>query len=607
MDNLDYGVIGNCRSAALVASDASIDWCCLPDFNSSSAFGRLLDQEKGGFCRIEGETASRYSQAYLDNTNILRTVLETTEGSCEVLDFMPRYRTEQNSYHCPPDIIRLLRPLTGTPRLRIVYDPRLGYARHATATAVDHDCVKSETTEGVYDSLYLYSDLPHETFLEARPFTLKQECFLLISYNQKILPVDSKTVHLEYERTLVYWLNWVERTVSFRRYGAAITRSALVLKLLSVQKSGAIVAAATTSLPEVLGGERNWDYRFCWVRDASMTIDVFSKIGHQNVAMRFLNFIIDTIPWKRDKMQIMYGIRGERDLTEHELDWLAGYAGSRPVRIGNAAYTQQQNDTYGILIDIIHQYFRLFRANLDNGEELWTVVRSLAHSVEKSWRDVDMGIWEFRGMRRHFVFSKVLSWTAFDRAARIAALIGRSDYAEHWRALAEEVKADIHTNGWSETVGAFTQYYGSDATDAANLLMANYGFIEPHDPKFVATVLRTRDELCRDGLAYRYRTPDDFGESTTSFTICTFWLAKCLHLIGEQDEAKRIFEGVLAHANHLGLFSEGIDIRSKRLLGNFPQAYSHLALIDTAITLSDAQLTDEERLLRALREPQRAR
>jgi GH15 family glucan-1,4-alpha-glucosidase len=395
----------------------------------------------------------------------------------------------------------------------------------------------------------------------------------------------------------------VDQGAKFSKYNEEIIRSSLVLKLLTYQKSGAILAAITTSLPESLGEVRNWDYRFCWIRDASMVISILTTIGHYSSAERFLNFIINVIPYKDEKIQIMYGIRGEKKLVEKELPWLSGYQGSKPVRIGNAAYLQKQNDIYGVLIDVIYNYFKLFRNTLANSEELWTVVRTLARTVINNWMKPDSGIWEYRNQGRHFTFSKVLCWVALDRGVKIAELLGKKTTAQEWARIRDVIKRNILKKGWNPELNSFTQSYGSEDIDAANLLMANYGFIDALDPKYVMTVQKTREILSKDGLMYRYRSPDDFGEPNSSYTVCTFWMIKSLFLIGEKSAAEEMFRTVLSYGNHLGLFSEDIDFATKRLLGNFPQAYSHLALIDTAITLSGEEVSDETKLMNILRYP----
>jgi GH15 family glucan-1,4-alpha-glucosidase len=563
-------------------------------------FAAILDRAKGGSFGFEPEELLTVSQEYERNTNILVTRFETGKGDFEVVDFMPRYRLE-SGYHFPPEIIRYLRPLRGKPVLKVLYDPRPAYAKPPSVNRNQGDYIKSTTSEGSYESVYLYSNLDLEAILNSRPIELKEDAYFLFGYNQKLLDLSVNRIRLEYERTKVYWLNWIDRTIHYTFATDVILRSALVLKLLTYQPSGAILAAVTTSLPEVIGGVRNWDYRYCWIRDSSMIISTLSNLGHYNAARRFLDFILEVIPFKDEKIQIMYGIKGEKKLEEKELFWFSGYGDSRPVRVGNAAYLQKQNDIYGVLLDVIYQDFRLFRNTLTISEDLWTVVRGLARSVELNWRKPDKGIWEFRSGNKHFVFSKVLSWTAMDRAAKIAALFNKPALEASWKKSRDEIKNDILKKGWNPKAGAFTQFYGSENLDASNLLMQAYGFIEAGDEKYVATVRKTRERLLRNGLMYRYRTEDDFGEPKSSFTVCTFWMIKSLYLIGEKEEAFKLFDELLSCGNHLDLFSEGIDFDSRRLLGNFPQGYSHLALIDTAITLSGMHVEENDKILSILR------
>lgn len=587
MDNLDYGLIGNCRSAALINKSGSIDWCCLPEFNSSSVFAKILDEEKGGSFEIVVDDSYRIVQTYISKTNILRTFFTNGKDAFEVLDFMPRYKDEDRSYYYPPDLIRIFKLIKGQPEFSVKYNPKLNYAKSSIKTKIHSTYIKSYASGGNYTSVYLYTDVDMEKVVNQEKICLDKDKFFLMSYHQKLLNQDLERIYLKYHRTVVYWLDWTERTHRYSKYQSEIVRSALVLKLLSYDKTGAILAAATTSIPETIGEVRNWDYRFCWLRDASMVIKVMTNLGHFNMARRFLKFIIDVVPYKDEKVQIMYGIDKQKTLTEKTLDHLSGYKNSKPVRIGNAAYIQKQNDIYGILMDVIYQQFERYENSLQNKEDLWTIVRSVVKIVKKNWQKPDMGIWEFRSEPRHFTFSKLLCWVAIDRAAKIAKLLGKDEYSSEWVVLQEKIHRDIYTNAWNKEKEAFTQYYGAAYLDASTLLMESYGFIDAKDPKFISTVHATKAELSRDGLMYRYKNEDDFGLPSSSFTICTFWLINSLNKIGERQEAERMFEKVLTYANHLGLYSEDIDFETKRLLGNFPQAYSHLALIETAINLSN--------------------
>jgi GH15 family glucan-1,4-alpha-glucosidase len=318
-----------------------------------------------------------------------------------------------------------------------------------------------------------------------------------------------------------------------------------------------------------------------------MSLETLIKMGHFYSAQRFLDYLKRILKSKNDSFQIMYGIRGERDLSETELSHLSGYENSKPVRIGNAAYSQRQNDVFGYLLNIIHQYYEHFPGTLDELEDIWEIVRNISRTISTHWEKPDKGIWEIRADEKHYVFSKVMSWVAMDKAAKIASALNKSYYAETWRGIANDIKEDVLKNGWNEDLQSFTQTYSNSELDASLLLMAEYGFIAPDDTRYKRTVTAVKNALFYEGLVYRYKTPDDFGKPMSSFTICTFWLVQALFRIGMKEDAKNIFENLLTYGNHLGLFSEDIHFSTKRLLGNFPQAYSHLALINTAIMFSE--------------------
>jgi GH15 family glucan-1,4-alpha-glucosidase len=600
MDNLDYGIIGNCRSAALVSKTGSLDWCCLPEFDSSSVFARLLDEEKGGCFEIRVDQGYEISQRYKKDTALLITRYAKGPDIFEVRDFMPRYRKGDGSYHTPPEIVRYIRHLSGSPEFTVHYDPRLEYAQGETQTHVKHPFVVSLTYINKFDTVFLYTSFNKNAVVEGRPITLEEDGFFLLAYNEKLFKPTVEKMYVEMERTKVYWLNWSSRTPDYRKYNKAIKRSAITLKLLSYEKSGALLAAATTSLPETLGEVRNWDYRFCWIRDASMAVKVIADLGHKGVAQRYLRFIVDLIPHKDEKLQIMYGINKEKKLTEKILDHLSGYKGSGPVRIGNAAFEQRQNDIYGILMDMIHTQLLRFPNDIENGEELWSLTKGIVWIVEKHWKEPDKGIWEFRTEDRHFTFSKVLCWVAIDRAIKIARVFRKQRKIDKWLPLEAEIREEILDKAWNDKAKAFTQSYGSPYLDASVLLMEPYGFIDALDPRYVATVKAIERELSQDGLLFRYKNEDDFGLPTSSFTICTFWFINSLFRIGEEERSREWFDRVLGYSNHLGLFSEDIDFKTKRLLGNFPQAYSHLALIECALNFSGE--ASDERVLKSIQE-----
>ncbi len=593
MDNLDYGIIGNCRSAALVSKTGSIDWCCLPQFDSSSVFAKILDPDIGGYFSLEVGPDYEITQRYKEDTALLITRFSNGTDCFELRDFMPRYQQPDGRYHAPPEIIRYLRHISGKPVFRVQYDPRLEYAQGDTHTYVKPRFIVSLSNGEKFDTVFLYTSFNKNAVVEGRPITLEEDGFFLFGYNEKLFRPTTKKMYMEMERTKVYWLNWSNKTPVYRRYDAVIQRSAVTLKLLSYEKTGAILAAATTSLPETVGEVRNWDYRFCWIRDASMVVKVVSELGHKEVARRYLRFIVDLIPDKDEKLQIMYGINREKELSETTLDHLSGYEGSRPVRVGNAAYRQRQHDIYGILMDMIHTQLIRFPNDIEHGEELWSLAKGIVWIVEKHWKEPDKGIWEFRTEDRHFTFSKVLCWVAIDRAIKIARIFRKQRKIDKWLPLEREIRSDIHEKAWNPEIGAFTQSYGSKFLDASVLLMEPYGFIDAKDPKYVRTVKAIERELSHDGLLFRYKNEDDFGTPTSSFTICTFWFINSLYRIGEEDRSREWFERLLGYSNHLGLFSEDIDFQTKRLLGNFPQAYSHLALIECAQNFSQKDTPEQ--------------
>lgn len=598
MDNLNYGLIGNCRSAALISRDGSLDWCCLPQFDSASVFAKILDQKQGGSFEIITKYNYEITQSYRANTAILVTRFSDGENIFELHDFMPRYHKLSGKYNAPPEIVRYIKYISGAPKFSVQYNPRLEYAKGQTKHHVKNNFIVSLTSNVQYDTLFLYTSFNKNHVIQGEEITLREDGYFLVCYHEKIFRPSTEKIALELERTKIYWLDWVDRTPTYKKFNAEIIRSAITLKMLTYDKTGAVLAAPTTSLPETIGEVRNWDYRFCWIRDASMVIKVVSELGHKNSARRFLQFIIDLMPDKDEKLQIMYGINKEKKLTEKSLDHLDGYKGSKPVRVGNAAYKQKQNDIYGILMDVIYEQLNKFSNDIENGEELWSITKGIVWIVSKHWQEPDKGIWEFRGEDRHFTFSKVLCWVAIDRAIKVAKIFGKHRKIEQWTAIEQAIKDDIYAHAWNPSVDAFVQSYGSKDLDASVLLMESYGFIEARDSKFVSTVKAVEKDLSNDGLLYRYKNEDDFGLPSSSFTICTFWFINALFKIGEEDKALAQFEKLLGYSNHLGLFSEDIDFKTKRLLGNFPQAYSHLALIECAINFSKKHT--EEKILETI-------
>lgn len=583
MGNLDYGVVGNGRSAALISKKGSVDWLCFPDFDSPSVFARILDKKKGGCFAIVVSPDTRISQKYVEHTNILQTTYESVDGAFEVFDFMPRYKIGEFSEHfLPPELYRLIRIKWGKPQIRVHYDPRLNYAQEKSENRVGKTYLKTVSLSNEKNTIYLYSNLNYQSIIDESLITLEKDSFLLVAYNQKLVTIDQTRVELEYQRTKVYWLDWSNRSRKFLEYNESIERSMLVLKLMSYHRSGAVLAALTTSIPETIGEVRNWDYRFCWLRDASMSIKTLLSLGHKGAAKRFMDFIHIILKSKDETFQIMYGIRGERTLTETTLPHLSGYANSKPVRLGNDAYRQKQNDSLGYLMDVIYQYYLYFPGTLSEIEDMWEVVKSIVKSVLEDWEKPDNGIWEIRGAQSHFVLSKVMSWVALDRAVSIAKLLREDGYTKKWSESANLIKEDVFKNGWKTDIESFSQTYENLDLDASLLLMEVYGFIKADDEKYIKTVNAIEKNLMNDGLLLRYNNHDDFGYPTSAFTICTFWMIRALFVTGRKAEAKNLFDRILKYSNHVGLFSEDLNFETKDQLGNFPQAYSHLSLINTA-------------------------
>jgi len=583
---LNYGIVGNCKSSALIFEDSSINWCCLPQFDSSSVFGKILDNEIGGSFKINCDESFSINQTYYKNTAILITNFKNDNEEFELIDYMPRFKNDDGTFYSSPEIHRILLPIKGNPKIKVNYDPKLEYSSGKTKKHIKKNFIVSIVEDKNYETLFLYTNVNKKDILEHNEITIDKKIFFCVSYNEKINIPSFESIFFEFEKTKVYWLNWTNKNPYFKNYGDQINRSAITLKLLTFEKTGAVLAAATTSIPETIGEVRNWDYRFCWIRDASMVIKIITKLGHVNIVNNFINFIVNLIPNKNEKLQIMYGINGEKILTERKLDHLSGFMDSKPVRVGNAAYFQKQNDIYGILMDAIHFQILKFQDDKYKHEQLWSIVKSIVWSVNKNWKNADKGIWEFRNKDMHFTFSKLLCWVAVDRAIKISELIQRGEKAKKWESLRDEIHDDIIKNAWSENKQAFTQSYGSQDLDSSVLLMESYGFIEASDSKFIKTVKSIEKELMFEGLLFRYKNKDDFGEPKSSFTVCTFWFIDSLYKIGEKEKAKKMFDELLSYSNHLGLFSEDIDFKSKELLGNFPQAYSHLALIETAFNFN---------------------
>lgn len=591
-----YAPIGDLHTIALVGTNGSIDWCCLPRFDSPSVFGALLDASKGGFFRIApaDEAGITYKQMYLPETNILLTRFLSSDGVGELTDFMPMRQAGTNTHR-----LRLIRSVTvvhGSLSFTLVCQPGFNYARDAHQVEVAEKGVlfRSQSL-----SLSLASPLAleqNENGGVQATFTLhkgQSAHFLLESAKEHgHLPAPLSDGHYQaaFQETLHYWRDWLAQCRYQGRWRGMIQRSALVLKLLTYAPTGAIVAAPTTSLPETLGGARNWDYRYTWVRDASFTLDSLLKLGFTQEAEAFMGWLDARCHELQENgaLQPMYGINGEHELTEQTLDHLEGYRRSQPVRIGNGAYSQQQIGIYGEMVDALAIYNRYDAISYD----LWENVLHLLDWLSHHWQDPDEGIWEVRGGPQAFVNSRVMSWVAFDRALHMVQERGWPAPGEKWRKIRTQIYEQVMAQGWNEKKHSFVQYYGSDALDASALLMVSAGFISSKEPRMLATIEHIQQKLTSGALVYRYN-PEVAASSGTgnsqegTFGACSFWLVGNLARAGHLDKARLLLEKVLSYSNHVGLYAEEISPTGEAL-GNFPQAFTHLALITACIALDEA-------------------
>jgi GH15 family glucan-1,4-alpha-glucosidase len=590
----DYGFLSDCRSTALVAGDGSIDWLCWPRFDSPSVFAKILDADEGGAFAITPTSPYTMERSYVPRTNVLQTTFYTASGVVRVSDWL---HTGARQALC-----RLVECLEGEVELAVVCDPRPSYGLAGEAVWEERlgylVCRAGEGNQLILDGM----EAPRELVALAAG----ERKLVSLGWNRP----GPSDLFAARERALRFWQGWaadlaVPDGVS-AEIAAHVARSALTLKGLQYEPSGAFVAAATTSLPEEIGGSRNWDYRYSWLRDSTFTLYALRAVGKVDEAHSWLDWV-NTIAVAEDSLdlQILYGIDGSPDLPEAELSHLAGYRGSRPVRVGNGAANQRQLDVYGELADSI------WLARCASGTPLhrtrWELVKRLAERAIAEWRLPDEGIWEVRGGAQHFVYSKVMCWVALDRALRLARKDGYADAPLGlWRAERDAIKADVLAHGYDEHLGAFTQAYGSGTLDAANLLLAQVGFVSRRDRRFVSTVRAVRRDLTRNGLVDRYRreaTWDGCEHDEGTFTICTFWLCLALQQIGAREEARTLFEETLAHANDLGLLSEELSPEGEQL-GNFPQAFTHIALIVCAFALFHDAAEQQPLRQRALARPE---
>lgn len=585
---LNYGIIGNCKTCALIDDKASINWMCFPEFDSQSVFAKILDENIGGTFGIEPRGDYTITQAYSEHTNILETTFKSKRAAFVVIDFFPRYRkllpNKKTKLLRHNSLVRLIKPIKGKPIIKVNYQPKPGYAKkepkHRVSKGILH-------TKAGKESISLVSNVDYDILTEELHFKLDHTKYFVIGSPTEASYYNATKLKRLASATKQYWKTWVRSLELPEENKALIIRSALTLKLLTHSETGAVIAAATTSLPEEVGSERNWDYRFCWVRDASLTVDALKKIGRDHEAKKLMSFLFEHSANKKQPLRLMYGIHGETDLKEKILGHLDGYMGSKPVRIGNGAYNQQQNDIYGSLIDLLYLYYVYYEYEKKMTRKFWNFLLVLVKDIKDNWKKKDQGIWEFRGSKQHFTYSKLMCYVGIDRAVKIAQHYDRMKHAEEWAVLRDEIRQDMLTGSWNEKKHAFTMSYGTEELDASTLQLVYHEVLQNDDPRLISTVHAINKELRQGPFVQRYKAQDDFGKSHNAFSICSFWLVDALYHIGEEQQARKLFKELASYANPLGLYAEDFDVKNKTIIGNFPQAYTHIALINSAILLSD--------------------
>jgi GH15 family glucan-1,4-alpha-glucosidase len=588
----DYALIGDCLTGGLVSRDGSIDWLCLPRFDSGACFAALLgDPENGRWKIAPAGGVKRVQRRYREGTLILETHFETEDGEVTLIDCMPP-RT------AVAEVVRVAVGKRGRVPMEMDLAIRFDYGASVPWVRATQDGIMAIAGP---DLLHLHTPVETvgEGFRTKARFTLGPgDCMpFVLGWHPSNLkrwkpPVDPRWA---IDSTESWWLDWSKRCAHRGDYPDAVLRSLLTLKALTYSPTGGIVAAVTTSLPELIGGVRNWDYRYCWVRDATLTLYALLNAGYAEEARAWREWLLRAVAGMPAQMQIMYGIAGERRLPETELDWLPGYLGSKPVRVGNAAARQRQLDVFGEVMDVLHLGRRM---GLEADDDGWRVQRALMDFLESAWRETDHGLWEVRGPPRHFTHSKVMAWVAADRAVKSVESFGDEGPVDRWRALRETIHAEVCANGFDAELGSFVQSYGSKDLDASLLMIPLVGFLPPTDPRVRGTVEAVERGLMESGFVKRYSTHTDVDGlpgTEGAFLACSFWLADNLTLLGRDADARRLFERLLGLCNDVGLLSEEVDPKTGRFLGNFPQAFSHVGLINTARNLSGSGGPAEDR------------
>ncbi len=581
----DYALIGDTQAAGLVGVDGSMDWLCLPRFDSAACFAALVGDRSQGHWKLGPATAStKTSRRYLPGTLVLETTVQTSDGTARIIDFMP-------IRGAAPDVVRIVEGHSGSVAMEMQLVVRFDYGSTFPWTRRLDGAVSFVAGP---DALELHSGTPVDVDDRSvnATFTVREGdrvSFVLTwhrSYEPPPRPVGAEE---SLASALRWWQEWSQRCVHGGPWQKHVRDSLVVLKALTFAPTGGLVAAPTTSLPEVLGGVRNWDYRYCWLRDATFTLQALLAAGYDGEAVAWRDWLLRAIAGRPAELQIMYGLAGERRLPEFELPWLRGYESSAPVRIGNGAADQLQLDVPGEVMDTLHQ---ARRAGIEPNPDAWDLQREIMDWLESTWREPDCGLWEVRGEPRQFVHSKVMCWVAFDRAVRAIERYGLDGPRDHWRTMRAEIHAEVCSKGWDSQRQSFTQSYGSTELDSSLLMIPMVGFLPPEDDRVIATVAAVQRELSVDGFIERYRTRsgpsvDGLAGKEGTFLLCSFWLADALAMIGRRGEAVALFERLLALRNDVGMLAEQYDPLANRMLGNFPQALSHIGLVNTALNLSE--------------------
>ncbi|MCK1405056.1 glycoside hydrolase family 15 protein [Bradyrhizobium sp. 76] len=587
----DYALIGDCETGALVGRDGSIDWLCFPRFDSDSCFGRLLGDEKNGYWSLRPVDGYTNERRYPPGTLILETVFATETGRARLVDFMPP-KTGVSK------VVRIVEGLEGSVEMRSELVARFDYGVSVPWVSRLEDGAVSLVAGASMLVLRTGVPLHGKSMKTVGAFSVgpgQRVAFVLsyqTSYEDPACPGDPS---LLLDRTESFWRDWSSRCEAAGPYSDHVLRSLITLKALTFGPSGGIVAAPTTSLPEQIGGSRNWDYRFCWVRDATLTLLALMGAGYYDEARAWRDWLIRAVAGSPNQLQIMYAVTGERRLTEWEVPWLSGYENSKPVRIGNAAHTQLQLDVYGELMDALYQ---ARRGGLRENKRAWAIQCALLDHLKGIWTEPDEGIWEVRGGAKHFTYSKIMAWVAFDRAIKSADEFGMHGPVDDWKAQRAAIQEDVCQRGYDEQRKTFVQVYGESQLDASLLLIPAIGFLPPEDPRVISTIEAIERELLKDGFVQRYDTKaakDGLPPGEGMFLACSFWLADAYHLIGRDADAKALFERLLTLRNDVGLLSEEYDTERNRLVGNFPQAFSHIALVNTAHNLTHREKPSEHR------------